>query len=79
MIARVPLASGLLSGKFNRSSTFGVADHRSFNRNGEAFDVGETFSGVPFEKGLEAVEKLREAGSRQRHHGAIRAALDPHE
>jgi aryl-alcohol dehydrogenase-like predicted oxidoreductase len=60
VIARVPLASGLLSGKFNRNSTFGVADHRSFNRNGEAFDVGETFSGVPFEKGLEAVEKLRE-------------------
>jgi aryl-alcohol dehydrogenase-like predicted oxidoreductase len=59
IIARVPLASGLLSGKFNRSSRFDPADHRNFNRNGEAFDVGETFSGVPFEKGLEIVERIR--------------------
>ncbi len=59
VIARVPLASGLLSGKFSARSTFDTADHRNFNRNGEAFDVGETFSGVPFEKGLEVVEKIR--------------------
>jgi len=59
IIARVPLASGLLSGKFTAKSTFDPADHRNFNRNGEAFDVGETFSGVPFEKGLEVIEKIR--------------------
>lgn len=59
VIARVPLASGLLSGKFTRDTTFQPDDHRQFNRHGEAFDVGETFSGVPYEVGLEAVEKLR--------------------
>jgi aryl-alcohol dehydrogenase-like predicted oxidoreductase len=59
VIARVPLASGLLSGKFNRQSRFDAADHRNFNRDGQAFDVGETFSGVPFEKGLEIVERIR--------------------
>ena len=59
IIARVPLASGLLSGKFKRDTKFAANDHRQFNRNGEAFDVGETFSGVPYEKGLDAVEKVR--------------------
>ncbi|TCL71192.1 aldo/keto reductase [Rhizobium sp. BK251] len=59
IIARVPLASGLLSGKFKIDSKFEANDHRLFNRNGEAFDVGETFSGVPYEKGLEAVERVR--------------------
>jgi aryl-alcohol dehydrogenase-like predicted oxidoreductase len=59
IIARVPLASGLLSGKFSSASHFDPAEHRNFNRNGEAFDVGETFAGVPFEKGLEIVEKIR--------------------
>ncbi|SDO02214.1 aldo/keto reductase [Lentzea jiangxiensis] len=59
IIARVPLASGLLTGKYDRSTTFGADDHRNYNRNGEAFDVGETFSGVPYEVGLEAVERLR--------------------
>lgn len=59
VIARVPLASGLLTGKMSRESTFAADDHRSFNRNGEAFDKGETFSGVPFEVALEAVEELR--------------------
>jgi len=59
VIVRVPLASGLLSGKYTRDTTFGSDDHRSFNRHGEAFDVGETFSGVPFEAGLDAVEELR--------------------
>lgn len=59
IIARVPLASGLLSGKFKKDTKFETNDHRLFNRNGEAFDVGETFSGVPYEVGLEAVEKVR--------------------
>lgn len=59
VIARVPLASGLLTGKMSRDSTFADDDHRSFNRHGEAFDVGETFSGVPYEIGLEAVDRLR--------------------
>jgi aryl-alcohol dehydrogenase-like predicted oxidoreductase len=59
IIARVPLASGLLSGKFKRDTQFEANDHRLFNRNGEAFDVGETFSGVPYEVGLDAVEKVR--------------------
>jgi aryl-alcohol dehydrogenase-like predicted oxidoreductase len=59
IIARVPLASGLLSGKFRKDSTFEDTDHRKFNRNGEAFDVGETFSGVPYEVGLAAVERIR--------------------
>ncbi|GGP47910.1 aldo/keto reductase [Saccharothrix coeruleofusca] len=59
IIARVPLASGLLSGRYTRETTFGEDDHRNYNRHGEAFDVGETFSGVPFEVGLEAVERLR--------------------
>jgi aryl-alcohol dehydrogenase-like predicted oxidoreductase len=59
VIARVPLASGLLSGKYTASTEFGADDHRNYNRNGDAFDVGETFSGVPFEVGLEAVERLR--------------------
>lgn len=59
IIARVPLASGLLSGRYTRSTTFSADDHRNYNRHGEAFDVGETFSGVDFETGLEAVERLR--------------------
>ena len=59
VLARVPLASGLLTGKLSRASTFEETDHRSFNRNGEAFDKGETFSGVDFEQGLAAVEELR--------------------
>jgi aryl-alcohol dehydrogenase-like predicted oxidoreductase len=59
VIARVPLASGLLSGKYTRETRFSPDDHRSFNRRGEAFDVGETFAGVPFEAGLDAVEELR--------------------
>jgi aryl-alcohol dehydrogenase-like predicted oxidoreductase len=59
ILARVPLASGLLTGKFRRDSNFVKEDHRNFNRRGEAFDVGETFSGVDFETGLDAVEELR--------------------
>ncbi len=56
IIARVPLASGLLSGKYDASTTFAADDHRTFNRHGEAFDVGETFSGVPFDVGVEAAQ-----------------------
>lgn len=59
IIARVPLASGLLSGKFTAKTVFGANDHREYNRAGQAFDVGETFSGVPYEAGLAAVEELR--------------------
>lgn len=59
IIARVPLASGLLSGKMTSASTFASNDHRSFNRDGRAFDRGETFSGVDFEVGLKATEELR--------------------
>lgn len=59
VIARVPLASGLLSGKFKADTQFEKTDHRLFNRNGESFDVGETFSGVPYQVGLDAVERIR--------------------
>ncbi|GFE85637.1 aldo/keto reductase [Steroidobacter agaridevorans] len=59
IIARVPLASGLLTGKLTRSSQFAADDHRNFNRHGEAFDVGETFAGVPYDVALEAVETIR--------------------
>lgn len=60
ILARVPLASGLLSGKMSLDRAFDETDHRNFNRNGEAFDRGETFSGVDFETGLRAAEELRE-------------------
>ena len=60
IIARVPLASGLLSGKYSEKTTFGPDDHRTFNRNGEAFDKGETFSGVEYSIGLNAARKLQE-------------------
>ena len=59
VIARAPLASGLLTGKFKPDSKFDASDHRQFNRCGEAFDVGETFAGVPYEAGLAAVEEVR--------------------
>ncbi|MFV2113016.1 aldo/keto reductase [Micromonospora sp. LOL_025] len=58
IIARVPLASGLLSGRYDEHTTFAADDHRSYNRHGEAFDVGETFSGVDFALGLAAVRRL---------------------
>ena len=61
IIARVPLASGLLTGKFSPSSEFAANDHRRFNRHGEAFDQGETFSGVDYETGLAAVARLEQA------------------
>jgi len=59
VIVRVPLASGLLTGKFGRDTVFAADDHRTFNRHGEQFDAGETFSGVDYEMGLEVVEQLR--------------------
>lgn len=57
IIARVPLASGLLSGRFTAETTFAPEDHRTYNRDGSAFDIGETFSGVPFEVGVEAARE----------------------
>ncbi len=59
ILARVPLASGLLTGKMTRQTTFATDDHRQFNRQGESFDRGETFSGVDYEAGLDAVEEIR--------------------
>jgi aryl-alcohol dehydrogenase-like predicted oxidoreductase len=59
ILARVPLASGLLTGKLKPNSSFAPDDHRNFNRSGEAFDVGETFSGVDYNRGLQAVEQIR--------------------
>lgn len=59
VIARVPLASGLLTGKMHANSSFAADDHRSFNRHGEAFDMGETFSGVPYDVALAAVDRIR--------------------
>ena len=59
ILARVPLASGLLSGKLTRDSSFAEDDHRNFNRHGAAFDVGETFAGVDYDVALEAVEEIR--------------------
>lgn len=58
IIARVPLASGLLSGKYDETTTFAANDHRTYNRDGSAFDVGETFAGVPFEVGVRAARQV---------------------
>ncbi|MEZ5097723.1 MAG: aldo/keto reductase [Nocardioides sp.] len=58
IIARVPLASGLLSGRYDATTTFAPTDHRSYNRHGEAFDVGETFSGVPYDVGVAAAQEV---------------------
>lgn len=59
VIVRVPLASGMLTGKMSAQTQFAADDHRAFNRHGEAFDMGETFSGVPYDVALQAVEELR--------------------
>ena len=59
LIARGPLASGLLSGEFKESTKFAENDHRNYNRDGSAFDIGDTFSGVDFEKGLKAVSEIK--------------------
>jgi aryl-alcohol dehydrogenase-like predicted oxidoreductase len=58
ILARVPLASGLLSGRYSESTTFGADDHRNYNRHGEAFDIGETFSGVPYDVGVAAAREF---------------------
>ncbi|SFS51057.1 aldo/keto reductase [Halostagnicola kamekurae] len=60
VIVRVPLASGLLTGALSAETEFDESDHRNFNREGEAFDRGETFSGLPFERGLEAVDRIED-------------------
>ncbi len=60
IIARVPLASGLLSGRYDESTAFAADDHRNYNRHGEMFDVGETFAGVPYEVGVQAARELRQ-------------------
>lgn len=60
IIVRLPLASGLLSGKWSKSTTFSDKDHRNFNRDGKFFNVGETFSGIPFEKGVELADQLKQ-------------------
>ena len=59
LIVRLPLASGLLSGKFTKGTRFAETDHRSYNREGQAFNVGETFAGLPFEKGVDLSEALK--------------------
>jgi aryl-alcohol dehydrogenase-like predicted oxidoreductase len=64
IIVRVPLASGLLAGKYDESTTFAPDDHRTYNRSGEAFDVGETFSGVPFDVGVAAAREVAALASR---------------
>ncbi len=77
IIARVPLASGLLSGKYDEDTHFPSDDHRNFNRQGRHFDVGETFSGVPFEAGLKAVRALKDvAGDRPLAEFALRWVID---
>ncbi len=77
ILARVPLASGLLTGKYDETTTFAPDDHRNFNRNGEAFDVGETFSGVPFEVGLAAAREVAEiAGDAPTAAFALRWVID---
>jgi aryl-alcohol dehydrogenase-like predicted oxidoreductase len=59
IVVRLPLASGLLSGRYKKTTTFAPTDHRTFNRNGEKFNVGETFAGLPFERGVELTEELK--------------------
>jgi aryl-alcohol dehydrogenase-like predicted oxidoreductase len=77
VLARVPLASGLLTGKYDESTTFPADDHRNFNRHGEAFDVGETFSGVPFEVGVAAAREVAEiAGDASTAAFALRWVVD---
>ncbi|MDX8344534.1 aldo/keto reductase [Rossellomorea sp. YZS02] len=77
ILARIPLASGLLTGKFTKDSTFESDDHRSFNRNGEAFNVGETFGGLDFQKGVELSDELNwiEKGRGNRTRAAIKWIL----
>jgi propanediol dehydratase small subunit len=72
----VPLASGLLTGRMTKQSSFARDDHRAFNRNGEAFDKGETFSGVPYDVGLEVVERLRPLVPARATMAAVKAVYD---
>lgn len=78
ILARVPLASGLLTGKFTANTTFEADDHRTYNANGDAFNVGETFAGLPFVKGVELAEQLRwiETNERTMTQAALRWILD---
>jgi aryl-alcohol dehydrogenase-like predicted oxidoreductase len=77
VLARVPLASGLLTGKYDESTTFPADDHRNFNRHGESFDVGETFAGVPFEVGVAAAREVADiAGDTPTAAFALRWAID---
>lgn len=71
VLARVPLASGLLSGKYSKETVFPENDHRNYNRDGEAFNIGETFSGLPFEKAIELVEAIKWIGD---GHGGLATA-----
>ncbi len=77
IIVRVPLASGLLTGKFDRNTSFDKDDHRNFNRQGDAFDKGETFSGIDYETGLAAVDQLKSVfpGDNTLAHAALRWIL----
>jgi aryl-alcohol dehydrogenase-like predicted oxidoreductase len=76
IIARVPLASGLLSGRYDENTRFAANDHRQFNRHGEAFDVGETFAGVPYETGIAAVRRLHPAAGGTMAQTALRWIID---
>ncbi len=77
ILARVPLASGLLTGTYDESTTFPPDDHRNYNRQGVAFDVGETFAGVPFEVGVAAAREVREiAGDTPTAAFALRWVID---
>ncbi|MCV2491445.1 aldo/keto reductase [Geodermatophilus sp. YIM 151500] len=77
ILARVPLASGLLTGKYDETTSFAPDDHRNFNRRGEAFDVGETFAGVPFEVGVAAARQVAEiAGDAPTAAFALRWVID---
>jgi len=78
ILARVPLASGILTGKFTANTTFEADDHRTYNANGDSFNVGETFAGLPFAKGVELAEQLRwiENDKRTMTQAALRWILD---
>ena len=78
ILARVPLASGLLTGKLTKTSSFAPDDHRNFNREGQAFNVGETFAGLPLERGVELVEEIRwiAEGRESMARAALRWVLD---
>ncbi len=76
LIVRLPLASGLLSGKLKKDSNFADNDHRNYNRDGQEFNVGETFAGLPFEKGLELVDSLKKFAPENLSQFALRWVLD---